>query len=165
MHHFSRFQRVHALWTGLGAAAVIAWAGPASAGDHERALRVAPLPRYTQECASCHVAYPPGLLPATSWQRLMGNLPRHFGVDASLDAVTRNELSAWLAASAGSSRRAHEPPPDDRITRSAWFIREHDELPARIWKLPAVKSPSNCTACHAQAEQGGFNERDVRIPR
>jgi hypothetical protein len=28
------------------------------------------------------------MLPAASWQRLMGNLPRHFGTDASLDAAT-----------------------------------------------------------------------------
>ena len=159
-------QRVHALWTGLvAAAAMVASAPPAAAGDHGRALRAAPLPRYTQECASCHVAYPPTLLPAASWQRLMGNLSRHFGTDASLDAATRNELSAWLTANAASSRRAHEPTADDRITSSAWFIRKHDELPARTWKSTAVKSPSNCTACHAQAEQGDFNERDVRIPR
>ena len=24
---------------------------------------------YRQECASCHTAYPPGMLPAASWQR------------------------------------------------------------------------------------------------
>ena len=40
---------------------------------------------YRDECGSCHVAYPPGLLPAVSWQRLMSDLPRHYGTDASLD--------------------------------------------------------------------------------
>ena len=48
---------------------------------------------YQQECAACHLAYPPGLLPAASWQRLMGNLPKHFGTDASLDAATLQTLS------------------------------------------------------------------------
>jgi len=49
---------------------------------------------YQQECAACHLAYPPGLLPAASWQRPMGNLPKHFGTEASLDATTLQTLSA-----------------------------------------------------------------------
>lgn len=149
----------------IGTLAVFAFAGATWAGDHGRDLRAAQLPLYTQECASCHVAYPPVLLPSTSWHRLMGNLSRHYGADASVDPATQKELSAWLAANAGSSRRLREEPPQDRVTRSAWFLREHDEVPARTWKLPTVKSPSNCVACHARAEQGAFNEHNVRIPR
>ena len=49
--------------------------------------RVPLLPAYVQECGSCHVAFAPGLLPAASWQRLMADLGRHFGSDASLDAA------------------------------------------------------------------------------
>jgi hypothetical protein len=105
------------------------------------------------------------MLPAASWQHLMNNLPRHYGTDASLDAASVKELSTWLAANAGTYKRVREEPPEDRITRSAWFIRKHDEVPAATWKLPAVKSAARCTACHAQAEQGDFNERNVRIPR
>lgn len=145
--------------------ALIAIAATAQADDHGRASRVAPLPLYTQECASCHVAYPPGLLPSASWQRLMGNLPRHYGTDASLDPASLKALSAWLTANAGTGRRVAGVPPDDRITRSAWFMRKHDEVPARTWELPVVKSPSNCSACHSQADQGDFNEHNVRIPR
>jgi hypothetical protein len=122
-------------------------------------------PKYRQECAACHIAYPPGMLPAASWQRLMNNLPSHYGSDASLDPATVKELSAWLAANAGTHKRVRETPPQDRITRSAWFIREHDEVTISAWKLPAVKSPANCAACHAQADQGDFNEHRVRIPR
>lgn len=122
-------------------------------------------PKYRQECASCHIAYPPGLLPAASWQRLVNDLPHHFGTDASLDPATVQELAGWLAANAGASRRAREEPQQDRITRSAWFVREHRKVPADTWKLPAVKSASNCMACHAQADQGDFDEHRVRIPR
>jgi hypothetical protein len=139
--------------------------GVAAAGDGERALRVPPLPKYQQECASCHVAYPPGLLPAASWQRVLNNLPRHYGTDASLEPATVRELAAWLDANAGSYKRVREQPPQDRITRSAWFVRKHDEVPARTWNLAAVKSAANCSACHRQAEQGDFNEHNVRIPR
>ena len=141
-------------------------AGSAAHADDGARRKVAPLlPKYQQECASCHVAYPPGMLPAASWRRLLGNLPHHFGVDASLDAPTVDELAAWLGAHAGTDRRSREAPPEDRITRSARFIREHDEVPPAVWKRPAVKSAANCAACHTRADQGDFDEHAVRIPR
>lgn len=137
---------------------------PAIAGERDTA-RLPLLPLYKQECAACHVAYPPAMLPAPSWQRLLDTLPRHFGTDASLDPASVKALSAWLAAHAGSGRRAGEAPPEDRITRSSWFVREHDEIAASTWKSPAVNSAANCIACHARADKGEFNEHDVRIPR
>ncbi len=138
-------------------------AGPLAWADS--APNVPLLPKYRQECSACHVAYPPGMLPAASWQRVMGNLQNHYGTDASLDASTIQELSGWLKAQAGTYKRMSAQPPDDRITRSAWFIREHNEVSAATWKLPAVKSAANCAACHTQADQGDFRERNIRIPR
>ena len=69
---------------------------PARADDHGRS--VALLPMYVQECGSCHAPFPPGLLPVDSWQRLMNDLPRHFGTDASVDAATQKALNVWLTA-------------------------------------------------------------------
>ena len=123
------------------------------------------LPHYAQECGSCHLAYPPGALPAASWLHLLQNLPRHFGTDASVDPATLRQLSAWLEANAGTWKRVSEAPPQDRITQAAWFQRKHHEVPSASWKLAAVKSPSNCAACHPRAEQGDFDEHGVRIPR
>ena len=135
----------------------------ARADDHGAAVPL--LPAYRTECAACHLAYPPGMLPAASWDRLMRGLPQHFGADASLDAETVREVSQWLAAHAGTYRRVREPPPQDRITHSAWFLRKHDDVPPGTWKLPVVKSPANCAACHTTADQGIFDERHVRLPR
>jgi mono/diheme cytochrome c family protein len=149
----------------LALAAVLGTSIAAHADEDRRGPRPPLLPKYQQECASCHIAYTPGMLPASSWQRLMTGLPRHFGADASLDAASVKELSTWLVANAATSNRVREAPPQDRITRSAWFTRKHDEVPPAAWKRPVVKSPSNCSACHAQADQGDFNERNVRIPR
>jgi hypothetical protein len=135
------------------------------AGDDRRAPGFAPIPNYKQECAACHLAFPPGMLPADSWRRLLSNLPHHYGTDASLDAATVNELATWLSANAGTYKRAREAPPEDRITRSVWFTRKHNEVPGAVWNRPAVKSAANCAACHTQADQGDFNEDTVRIPR
>lgn len=123
------------------------------------------LPKYQQECAACHVAYPPGMLPSGSWTRLMANLPQHYGTDASLDPAAVKELGTWLNAHAGTYKRVREAPPQDRITRSAWFIRKHDEVSAATWKLPAVKSAANCAACHTRADKGDFDDDNVRIPK
>jgi Dihaem cytochrome c len=127
--------------------------------------RYALSPAYVQECGACHVAYPPGLLPAASWQRLMQNLPKHFGTDASLDAATTAQLASWLAAHAATGPRARIAPPEDRITRSGGFVREHREVPPDAWTRASIKSASNCSACHARAGEGDFDEHRVRIPR
>ena len=142
--------------------------GPAltvQANDDHRGPRLPLLPKVQQECTSCHGAYAPGLLPAASWQHLMDTLPHHFGTDASLDAVSTKEITTWLVANAGTYKRVREAPPEDRITKSAWFVRKHDEVSAATWKRASVKSPANCNVCHAQADQGDFNEHGVRIPR
>jgi cytochrome c peroxidase len=127
--------------------------------------KISASPKYQQECAACHIAYPAGMLPAASWKRLMNNLPNHFGTDASLDAASVQQISQWLQLYGGNYKRVTTEAPQDRITKSAWFIRKHDEVSAQTWKLAAVKSPSNCMACHQQANLGDFNEHRVRIPR
>lgn len=152
----------------LGALAGLTLAAAAHADGDARALAAPPLPKYQQECAACHIAYPPGLLPAASWRRLMSTLPQHFGTDASLDAATAGEIGGWLNQHAGTSRKVRRdatPPPEDRITRARWFVNEHREVPAPTWKLPAVKSAANCVACHTRADEGDFRERNIRIPR
>lgn len=121
-------------------------------------------PIYLQECASCHVAYPPGMLPADSWQRIVNRLDRHFGIDASLDAPAAQRIGAWLQAHAGSGRRLAEPPPEDRITRAEWFERKHRKLDAGVWRLPSVGSAARCGACHAGAERGVFDDDGVQAP-
>jgi hypothetical protein len=121
------------------------------------------------------MAYPPGLLPERSWRRLMDELDRHFGQNASVDAAAAKAILGYLvenSAERGTSRRsarflgavpANTTPL--RITENARFVREHREIPPETWKLPKVGSPANCNACHTDAEQGNFSERNVRIPR
>jgi mono/diheme cytochrome c family protein len=144
-------------------AATLLSASPARAD--ERARRPAAVPAaYAQECGSCHVAYPPRLLPATSWQRLMAGLDTHFGSDAALDAATAQQLSQWLRAHAADSRKRRAEPPQDRITRTDWFVREHRHVDGAAWTHPGVKSAANCAACHPRAEHGVFDDDELRTP-
>jgi mono/diheme cytochrome c family protein len=130
---------------------------------------------YKEECASCHMAYPASLLPARSWVKILNNLERHFGDNAGLDPATLANLSQYLLANSAdtsNSRRSRKLlrslPTDDtplRISELPYIRREHHEIPNRyIESNPQVTSLSNCNACHQGAEQGTFNEHQVRIP-
>ena len=128
---------------------------------------------YKEECGSCHVAYPPALMSSASWRAIMSGLNKHFGSDASLEAAKAKEIEAYLTAN--SARKDKYAAVDEqghpllRMTESAWFRREHrdghDGITASVWRLPSVKSPANCAACHKGAERGDYSERQISIPR
>lgn len=119
---------------------------------------------YEAECASCHMAYPPGLLSERSWQNIMDSLEKHFGADASIDKKDRAEISNWLKKNAATRQKYSELAPENRITKTSWFIRKHDEIATSVWKRPSIKSPANCGACHTGAAEGIFSEKNVKVP-
>jgi len=57
----------------------------------------------------------------------------------SLPAL-EHKLSAWLEANSGPGKRMRKQPPKERVTRAAWFQREHDVLGlvAAVWVGTAV---------------------------
>jgi mono/diheme cytochrome c family protein len=120
---------------------------------------------FQTECSACHMAYPPGMLPAASWTAMMGTLDKHFGSDASMDKATVAEILPFLEQNAASERNVTTDKPVLRITETAWFTRQHDEISASTWKRASIKSASNCMACHTGADKGNFDEDSVRIPK
>ena len=120
---------------------------------------------FTAECSSCHMAYPPSLTGKANWRSIMAGLDKHYGVDASIDSKTQQEISTWLLANAATRARQAAASPEFRITRSDWFIRKHDEVSASVWKRASIKSAANCGACHSGAARGDFDEDGVRIPK
>ena len=96
MHHPHRLPSLI-----LGATLAGAALAPAHSDSGRRMPAHVPA-AYTQECGACHLAYPPSLLPARSWQRLMTGLDRHYGSDASLDTAQQQQIGTWLQAYAGS---------------------------------------------------------------
>lgn len=132
-------------------------------------------PLYKEECGSCHMAYPPGLLPATSWEKIMTHLDNHFDDNAELDAYTYKSISTFLtnnSADKSSYRRSKKiinslvnSDQPIRITETPYFKHEHDEIPRKMVNdNKQVNSFSNCNACHANAEQGLFDEHSIHIP-
>ncbi len=140
-------------------------------------LDVAPVDNafYKEECGSCHFPYQPGLLPARSWQRLMGGLEDHFAENAELEAVDAEQLTAYLTENAadtsdykrsrGISRSLAKDDAPLRISTTRYFKRKHHELPDRMVKNnPNVRSFSNCELCHERAAQGSYDEHQVKVP-
>ena len=120
---------------------------------------------YKQECASCHMSYAPALLPKESWTEIMNWLQKHYGTDASISQQEMMQIASWLNSNAGTYKRVKEAPPDNRITKSGWFEKKHRKISSREFLSTAIKSPSNCNACHKNAEQGNFDDDEVRIPK
>lgn len=150
----------------LGGVMSVAQADDDEEEEHKgRHRAVATNAAWQAECGSCHVAFPPRLLPAASWREMMSGLDKHFGTDASLEAPVAQEIGAFLEKNAGSRRQDTEGKPLLRISETRWFVREHDEVPARTWSNPLVKSAANCAGCHTKAEQGDYRERNIRMPK
>jgi cytochrome c553 len=137
----------------------------AQADDHDAQKRTADNARWKSECSGCHVAYPPGMLPAGSWRAIMAGLDKHFGSDASMDTASLKEIETFLEENASTRKYKTAGKPLLRITETRSFKSEHGELAASVWKNPKVKSPANCGACHTKADSGEFNEDDVNIPK
>jgi len=132
-------------------------------------------PVYQDECGSCHMAYPPGLLPERSWLKLMAGLDNHFDDSAELDAANHKAITDFLVENSADksdyrrsrkfARMGNGASVPIQISKMPYFIHEHDEIPARlVTGNKDVLSFSNCNACHRKAEQGSFRERDIHIP-
>jgi nitrate/TMAO reductase-like tetraheme cytochrome c subunit len=124
---------------------------------------------FVEECTSCHMAYPPQMLHADSWRAMMNGLSKHFGTDASLDEKRRAVITDFLVANSGGRKtgdtRDSRGKPLLRISETARFEKKHREIAAATWRRASIKSPANCTACHAQAAAGDYNEHSIRIPQ
>jgi hypothetical protein len=137
----------------------------AATATHAEGRRAPLPPAYVEECGACHVAFPGRLLDAASWSAVLAGLERHFGVDAQLDAQSLAPIRAYLEQTARAKPTAAGGAPLLRITETRWFVHEHDEVPARLWKEPGAVKPADCATCHLQAAAGRYGEREIRLPK
>ena len=115
---------------------------------------------YRQDCGACHMAYPPGLLPARSAVRLISGAADHFGVRLDLSPARQDALLEYMVSHAADgavhryarplmhSVRASEPGPL-RLTDIPYIRKIHRSVPAN-GKFAA------CGGCHPRAEEGRF---------
>ncbi|MCE5312851.1 MAG: cytochrome b/b6 domain-containing protein [Nitrospiraceae bacterium] len=130
---------------------------------------------YKEECASCHMAYTPNMLPSRSWRAMMANLEDHFGEDATIGGAEKAEIEKYLVA--GAAERSLEEfsikfsasiqPGNAPLsaTEIDYWKRKHDLIKPEVYKRESIKSRSNCLACHKWAERGSFEDNHIRIPK
>lgn len=121
---------------------------------------------YTKECGACHMAYQPQFLPKRSWDKTMKTLDNHFGTDATLDTADYKTIQNYLTVHASKNNQMSDVKGGValRISETPYFVREHREVSKKMVTQPAVKSFANCNACHTQATNGSYREREIRIP-
>lgn len=144
------------------------------AGGFGKSFSVANDPLYLKECASCHFAYQPALLPKASWQEMMKNLSNHYGVDASLDEEDMQKILQYLEQNSlenSFSKRAkkikrsmQEGVVYTSIQELPYFKKKHRKIPVHLIEQKEVKSLARCNACHKEAQNGIYDDRTVNIP-
>jgi hypothetical protein len=129
---------------------------------------------YKENCSGCHFAYPPDLLPASSWKDIVTRLGNHFGESLTLDDASRQEIGKYLkenAADRSGSKKAGKilrslgGQSPSRITEIPYIVKEHREIAPEVFKRRSIGSLSNCIACHKVADQGQFDDDQVTIPQ
>jgi hypothetical protein len=127
---------------------------------------------FARECSACHWAFHPSVLPAASWQGLMGHLDHHFGEDASLSPALVKSITDYLVANASETwdtkpanllRRVNADKPYE-ITAFPFWTRRHREISDATFKSKEIGSKINCVACHRDAEKGTFHLSAIQIP-
>jgi hypothetical protein len=143
-------------------------------GDDSHAITPVNNSVYQTECGACHFAYQPGLLPESSWIKLLASLEDHFGEAVQLDADSQKAIIAYLKSNSADhnpTKRAkkiikgigNQVPL--RITQLPYIIKEHHEISPDVFKRESIGSLGNCIACHTTAEDGIYDDDNVKIPK
>ena len=116
----------------------------------------------------------PELLPSASWLKILNQLDDHFGEELEADPDMIKTISDYLktnGAENSSAKRSkkimrslgsQEPM---RITDIPYIRRKHHDLDPAVLKRESIGSLANCKACHITAENGIYDDDDVKIPK
>jgi len=127
--------------------------------------------QWTKECAGCHLAYLPTLLPHRSWERMIREQAEHFGEDLSLSPASAKRLLdeasaarglSWAAWKLAASATAGDSP--QRITELRFWRHAHRDLPDAAFKAPVSSGRHDCESCHLDAASGIFQPRMIQKP-
>jgi cytochrome b len=130
---------------------------------------------FSKECGSCHIAFPPYLLPANSWDLMMSDLTNHFGDDASLDEPTTHSILSFLKKNSAENsthqaslkilKSLKDKNSTIAITKTPYWIKKHKELEQDIFASNEVKSKANCQACHQEIQNGLLENDLIKVPK
>jgi len=129
---------------------------------------------FSKECGSCHITYPPFLLPKSSWTLMMSDLENHFGDDASIDKETNLSILSFLNENSAkiSSQKAafkilkslKENNSTIAITKTPYWEKKHKKINKDVFANVKIKSKANCKACHTDIQNGLIEKHLIKVP-
>ena len=131
-------------------------------------------PIYEATCGECHFLYQPELLPSASWMKILNQLDDHFGEEIEIDPDSKISISDYLKSNGAENSLAklavkivrslgNQVPM--RITDTPYIRKNHRELNPEVLNRESIGSLSNCIACHTTAEDGIYEDDNVKIPQ
>jgi hypothetical protein len=104
---------------------------------------------YLENCASCHIALPPAVLPTQAWQQVLQD-SQHYGINLP-PLVDPPRLLVWQYLQNFSRSQTKEEETPYRVDDSRYFKALHPQV-----KLPRPIQISSCISCHPSAAQYNF---------
>ena len=120
------------------------------------------LQQYNELCGSCHFAYQPGLLPATSWAEIVTNFDDHFGKILKLSSVEKRAMARFLLDNSAGHfndeisnkilQSFNYESIVKRITQTPYFKERHSQFDSSV----SSASAGQCDKCHQDAMHGKY---------
>ena len=128
---------------------IIAQASPATTGTVDAVAARYQLGKelYLENCASCHVALPPEVLPTESWRQLLQEPDQHYGQKLP-PMIGPSLLIMWDYLRTYSRPFVTEEPVPYRLSDSRFFKALHPRV-----DLPQPVRPNSCVSCHPGVAQ------------
>lgn len=132
--------------------AIVAQATPAESGTLEEIPARYKLGRelYVENCASCHLALPPEVLPSETWRRLLLEPEQHYGQQLK-PLIGPTLLVMWEYLRTFSRPQAKKEQLPYRVSESRFFKALHPRV-----KFPEKVSLGSCLSCHPGAAQSNY---------
>ena len=106
---------------------------------------------YLENCATCHIALPPQVLPTETWRRLLQD-SQHYGQTIKL-LVDPPRLLVWNYLQTFSRSQAKDEEIAYRVANSRYFKALHPKV-----KMSQPANNSSCVTCHPGASQYNFRK-------
>jgi hypothetical protein len=104
---------------------------------------------YVENCATCHIAVPPEVLPTQTWKNLLLDT-QHYGATLT-PLVDPPRLLVWKYLSTFSRSQPQEESIPYRVQNSRYFKALHPDV-----KLPTSVQIGSCVSCHPSAKEFNF---------
>lgn len=107
---------------------------------------------YLENCASCHIAVPPAVLPQETWQTILETPGNHYGTKVEgLTGFTQRLM--WLYLQGYSRQLLKDEIKPKFIAQSRYFFALHPQV-----NLPSPITLNTCIQCHSQAKNFDYQD-------